>query len=103
MLPADVAASDLAIAPGDDDTLYAALGDPFGHAGNGVYRSTDGGESWTELGGGLPSGAGRISLAVALRSRSTRTALMPPPVEPAIPPTKKSARRTAWAPGTQSS
>lgn len=64
-LPADVASSDLAIAPGDDDTLYAALGDPFGHAGNGVYRSTDGGESWTELGGGLPSGAGRISLAVA--------------------------------------
>jgi hypothetical protein len=50
--------------PADSQTLYAAIGHVFGNSQNGVYKSTDGGASWTKLGGGLPaSNVGRISLA----------------------------------------
>lgn len=63
-LPGDVAASDVAIDPNDPKILYAALGDPFGHPDNGIFKSTDGGDSWKKLRGGLPKNPGRISLAI---------------------------------------
>ena len=65
---------DLAMDPSDPNTLYAAAyqrmrrtwGFNGGGPGSGIYKTTDGGASWTELTGGLPEGdKGRIGLAVA--------------------------------------
>ncbi len=66
---------DLVMKPGDPDTLYAAAWErrrrPWdfveGGAGSGIFKSTDGGATWTRLAGGLPEGAhvGRIGLAVS--------------------------------------
>ncbi|MBI3401879.1 MAG: hypothetical protein HY048_10705 [Acidobacteria bacterium] len=66
-------ATDLAIDPGNPDTLYAAMyqrqrkawGFNGGGAGSGLYRTRDGGETWTRLTRGLPSGdKGRIGLDI---------------------------------------
>jgi len=60
---------DLAIHPADPDILYAAAyprrrrawGFVGGGPNGGIYRSTDGGESWAKLGNGLPEGdIGRV-------------------------------------------
>jgi photosystem II stability/assembly factor-like uncharacterized protein len=65
-LPGDLSATDVALDPGNGQIVYAALGDIFGDARNGVYKSTNGGGSWTKLAGGLPTtNVGRITLAVA--------------------------------------
>lgn len=67
--------SDLAIDPQDPRILYAGMWQfrrwPWsfrsGGPGSGLYRSTDGGEHWTELTQGLPEGEkGRIAVGVAL-------------------------------------
>lgn len=66
-------AVDLAIDPGDPHTLFAAMyqrqrtgwGFNGGGPGSGLYRTVDGGDSWTELTEGLPEGdKGRIGLDV---------------------------------------
>ncbi len=69
------AAIDLAIDPTKPDTLYAAMwervrGLTYRQSGgltSGIYRSFDGGDNWTQLTTGLPSGTGlgRIGLSVA--------------------------------------
>jgi len=57
-------------------TLYAVMWDhrrepdlrTYGGIGSGVYRSTDGGDTWQRLGGGLPeagAGVGRIGLGIS--------------------------------------
>lgn len=66
---------DLEQDPSDPDVLYAAAWErsrrPWnfveGGAGSGIYKSLDGGSSWTRLAGGLPQGehVGRIGLAIA--------------------------------------
>ena len=66
---------DLAVNPRSPDTLYAAAWERrrrpdarrYGGPGSGVYRSTDGGLTWSELTNGLPGDAnvGRIGIAVA--------------------------------------
>ncbi len=69
-------AIDLAFKPGDPRIVYAALWQtrrppwdvyPPSHGpGSGLYRSTDGGGTWTEIRGrGLPDAPGRIGLAMA--------------------------------------
>ncbi len=67
-------AVDLVIDPSDPDVLYAAMyqrqrrtwGFNGGGPGSGIYKTTDGGDSWRELGNGLPSGdKGRIGIAIA--------------------------------------
>ena len=69
-------AIDLAINPANPDTILAAMWDKlrfpdgreYGGPGSGVYRSTDGGESWTRIGAPLPtpeSEPGRIGVAFA--------------------------------------
>ncbi len=72
---------DLVFRPGDPTTLYAAAWDrkrrPWdfteGGVGSGIYKSTDGGDTWSKLAGGLPSGdwVGRIGLAVSASSPDT--------------------------------
>lgn len=67
--------TDLAFEPGDPDVLYAASWErrrrPWdfteGGEGSGIWKSVDGGDTWTRLAGGLPRGAdvGRIGLAVS--------------------------------------
>jgi hypothetical protein len=58
--------SDLVIDPHTPSTLYAAAGNPGGASGNGVYKSTNGGATWTSLSNGIPTGIsdGRIALAL---------------------------------------
>jgi photosystem II stability/assembly factor-like uncharacterized protein len=69
-------AIDLAVAPGEPRTLYASFWDvnrtPWslssGGPGSGIFRSTDGGDTWTEItrSPGLPAGTlGKIGLAVS--------------------------------------
>ena len=69
-------AVDLAFKPGDRRVVYAALWQtrrppwnvyPPSHGpGSGLCRSTDGGDTWTEIRGhGFPADPGRIGLAVA--------------------------------------
>jgi photosystem II stability/assembly factor-like uncharacterized protein len=69
-------AIDLALDPGNPQILYAALWQtrrppwnvypPSNGPGSGLYKSTDGGSSWTQITGhGLPSeGLGRIGIAI---------------------------------------
>jgi len=72
----DTGAIDLAFEPGNANVMYAALWQtrrtpwsvypPSNGAGSGLFKSTDGGDTWTELkGNGLPSKPGRIGIAVA--------------------------------------
>jgi len=80
-LPTTASATDLVIDPSQPDVLHAAIGDIFGGPENGVYRTTDGGSTWSRLGGGLPaSGIGRIALA---RSPSNPARLFAVLVRPA--------------------
>ena len=69
-------AVDIALEPGNPRTVYAALWQtrrtpwsiypPSNGPGTGLFKSTDGGDTWTELrGNGLPASPGRIGIAVA--------------------------------------
>ena len=69
----DTGAIDLAMDPGDPETLFAAMyqrrrtawGFNGGGPGSGIHRTTDGGASWVELTDGLPDGdMGRIGLDI---------------------------------------
>ena len=70
----DTGCADLTIDPQNADVLYAGMWQfrryPWsftsGGPGSGLYRSLDGGDTWTELTQGLPEGEkGRIAVAVA--------------------------------------
>lgn len=75
-LPTANSATDLAQDPVDPNTLYAAIGHIFGSPLNGIYKTTDGGATWTALGGGLPTAnVGRISVAIAPTNRQRLYAL----------------------------
>ncbi len=67
-------ATDLVMDPSNPDILYAAmyqhLRTPWGYNGGGpgsaIYKTTDGGTTWTKLSNGIPEGdKGRIGLAIA--------------------------------------
>ncbi len=72
------AAIDLAYDPARPDTLYAAMWERVrrlnsrksGGWTSGIHKSTDGGDTWTELTNGLPSGSdvGRIGVSVCASS-----------------------------------
>ncbi len=64
---------DIAMHPSNPEIIYAATYDKerkpwtfnLGGPGSAVYKTTDGGRSWTKLGGGLPTGMiGRIGIDV---------------------------------------
>jgi photosystem II stability/assembly factor-like uncharacterized protein len=72
----DVGAIDLAFDPQESRTIYAALWNtrrppwsiypPSYGPGSGIFKSTDGGDTWEQLSGGLPTErVGRIGIAVA--------------------------------------
>ena len=70
---ANTGAIDLAIDPRNPETVFAAMyqrqrkgwGYNGGGPGSGLFRTTDGGATWTELTNGLPRGEkGRIGLAI---------------------------------------
>jgi len=72
----DTGAIDLAFEPGHAEVVYASLWQtrrppwnvypPSSGPGGGLYKSVDGGETWTPLAGhGLPDHAGRIGIAAA--------------------------------------
>jgi photosystem II stability/assembly factor-like uncharacterized protein len=75
--PNNVGAIDIAIDPKDSKVLYASLWAtrrppwsvyaPSYMPGSGLYKSTDGGDHWTKLSGGLPDDqfVGKIGIAVA--------------------------------------
>ncbi|HEY7216104.1 MAG TPA: glycosyl hydrolase [Thermoanaerobaculia bacterium] len=71
---ADTGCSDLTVDPQDPSVLFAGMWqfrrNPWsfssGGKGSGLYKSTDGGETWRAVGNGLPAGdKGRIAVAVA--------------------------------------
>jgi photosystem II stability/assembly factor-like uncharacterized protein len=70
---ADTGATDLSLDPTNPRILYAALWHhgrkPWfiksGGEGGGIYKSTDSGDSWTKLEGGLPDLVGKIGLDVS--------------------------------------
>ncbi len=72
-LNATSGASDLSMDPSNPRILYAAFWDhqrlPWqvrsGGAGSGIWKSTDGGDSWTKLTEGLPKLMGKIGVAVS--------------------------------------
>lgn len=65
--------SELAMDPVNPRILYAAMWDhrrtPWkvrsGGAGSGIWKTTDGGDTWTRLEGGLPKPMGKIGVAVS--------------------------------------
>jgi len=77
----NIGAADLAFDPSNTQTIYAVLwaarvapweirsGESFVAPGSGLYKSTDGGNTWRQVTKGLPSsddgGLGRIGVAVA--------------------------------------
>jgi photosystem II stability/assembly factor-like uncharacterized protein len=73
--------NDVVFAPSDPRIVYASLWedypDIFGPE-SGVYKSTDGGATWTRLRGGLPDGpkTGRIGLAVSWQNPDKAYALV---------------------------
>lgn len=85
-------AVDMAMDPRNPDVLYAAMyqrlrkawGFNGGGPGSGIFKSTDGGSTWTELTGGLPTGdMGRIGVAVSRSNPDVVMALVEAPNKPA--------------------
>ena len=81
----DVGVVDVAMDPKNPLVLYAASYDKVrkpwtfaeGGPGSGIYKTTDGGRTWTKLAGGLPLGLlGRIGVAVARQDPNTVYAII---------------------------
>src|SRR5258708_3787806 len=98
--PNDVGAIDVALDPRNPRVVYASLWGtrrppwsvyaPSNLPGGGLYKSTDGGDTWKKLAGGLPADdvVGRIGIAVA-PSNPNRLWAMVDDVGSAIPPVRQ--------------
>jgi hypothetical protein len=70
-------ATALEVDPANFNNQYGGIGDPFGSAADGVYRSTDAGNTWTLITGPWSSGSlasagvGRVELAMAPSNSNT--------------------------------
>lgn len=76
---------DMVVDPTDGNTVYAAMyqrqrtawGFNGGGPGSGIFKTTDGGRTWNELGAGLPDGdKGRIGIAIAASNPRVLNALI---------------------------
>ncbi len=83
-------AIDLVLDPSNAQVAYAAMyqrqrrtwGFNGGGPGSGIYKTTDGGASWTELNNGIPPGdKGRIGLAISASDPQVLNALIEHPSE----------------------
>ena len=85
----ETGAYDLVMDPRSSDTLYAAMwqrtrqkwNDPRtfpGHTGSGLFKTTDGGKTWTPINAGLPADGfrGRIGVDICLTRPDTLYALV---------------------------
>ena len=79
-------ANEVLMDPSDPNTLYATLwqqqqsfieGQAFGDAGQGIFKSTDGGDNWTQLTEGLPA-IMQANLAIAPSEPGTVYAVVAP-------------------------
>ena len=70
----NIGASDVLIDPANPDVAYAALWEArqgpwengvWNGSGGGIFKSTDNGKTWRQLGGGLPDGIIQTNLAIA--------------------------------------
>jgi len=60
------AVTELVMDPSDSSTLYAGVGVPSTAPNRGIYKSTDFGETWTELDTGLPAAnRGRVNMGIS--------------------------------------
>ena len=109
----DVGAVEVVIDPSNSQVVYAGLWNtrrppwftyaPTNGPGGGIYKSTDGGTTWTQLSHGLPqSGIGRTGIAVApsnpRRVYAVVDCLLPDPSAPASVPTTAPATASQPAP-----
>jgi photosystem II stability/assembly factor-like uncharacterized protein len=89
-------AGDLVMDPANPNILYAGMWErirkPYvfesGGPNGGLFKSTNGGDSWTKLGGGLPTGpTGKIGLTIFRRNGNILTAIVEAPrsTDPAVP------------------
>ena len=72
--------SDIKMDPANPDVLYACLwrarqgpwedGNEYGGAGGGIFKSTDGGNTWNKLAGGLPEDLVQAYVAIAASNPS---------------------------------
>jgi photosystem II stability/assembly factor-like uncharacterized protein len=93
-LPANLPVTDLVADPANAEVMYACVGHIFGDPANGIYKTTDGGASWSRLAGGLPiSTVGRINLGVAPSNPNRLYALF---VNPATPDGNNASTRGVW-------
>ncbi len=78
-------AIDLELDPSNPDVVFAATyqrqrrtwGFNGGGPGSGIYRTTDGGANWSELGNGIPDGdKGRIGIAISANNPRVLNALI---------------------------
>ena len=76
----NIGAGDVKIDPSDSNTVYATLWEAregpwenaeFSGTGGGIFKSSDGGQSWNQLAGGLPSGIVQAYVVIA-RSNTKR-------------------------------
>jgi photosystem II stability/assembly factor-like uncharacterized protein len=105
--PDNVGAIDIAINPKDSRVLYASLWAtrrppwsvyaPSYMPGSGLYKSTDRGDTWTQLAGGLPADdfVGKIGIAIAPSNPNRLWAVVDDIGAAVAPPTR--------APGTEAS
>src|SRR6185437_1820160 len=105
--PNDVGAVELAIDPAHPRTLYASLWStrrppwsvyaPSNLPGGGLYKSTDGGDSWHKLSGGLPTDdfVGKIGIAIAPSNPKRLYAVVDDLGSPIAKPIRPSGQSTA--------
>ncbi len=97
-LPQDdkTGAGDLIMDPTNPNILYASMWErirkPYvfesGGPNGALYKSTNGGETWTKLGGGLPTGSvGKIGLTIHRRNSKIMSAIVEAPrsTDPKVP------------------
>ncbi len=95
--------TDFVVDPSNGLVLYAAVGPPmFQQGASGIYKSLDGGGTWTELSGGAPSGdaAGNIAMAISPSDPQTLFAVSTDPTTGAFRVVRTADGGTAWTDAT---